>query len=326
MSDKSTLFKYQWSISKLTRNGEVYNFSKGSSEIKVAFIDSGIDYTHENLLSNLDFQYSRSFVGEHTNIMDYDGHGTMVAGIICGKGILMGVAPNISLIICKITDNKKFKLRLFLQAFKYAISCNVDVINISLSMFLKTNDTNLLNIINELIEEATNKNILIITSAGNTKINLDVHPELHMLGFNPSVYIVAASNKLGELSTYSNYSDKCLLAPGGEWFFDTNDPTQVIITTYPKHLKNIDPLRKNLGLPQGYTISYGTSISCAHFSGTIALFISYFLELNGEKPSIEIINYYLKKSYKAKDENANCINLQEINTYNLLNLLNESIS
>ncbi|WP_172771406.1 S8 family serine peptidase [Lysinibacillus sp. CD3-6] len=97
MSDNSTLFKYQWNISKLTKNGEVYNFSKGSSEIKVAIIDSGIDYTHENLLSNIDFQNSRSFVGEHTNIMDYDGHGTMVAGIICGNGILTGLAPNIFL-------------------------------------------------------------------------------------------------------------------------------------------------------------------------------------------------------------------------------------
>ncbi|PCK17436.1 hypothetical protein CEY02_20005 [Bacillus pumilus] len=318
MSDNTIPFMYQWNISRLTNNGEVYKFSKGSADVKVALIDSGIDYDHESLGSNIDFINSKNFTGESDIIKDFNGHGTMVAGIICSNKRLMGIAPNVSLVVCKVTENRQFKLSNLIKAIKHAINCKVDVINLSLSMYIEISQYNIISVMNSLIEKAYDEGILIVTSSGNNGIFLDDYKKIHILGFHPKVYTIAASNKRGELATYTNYSNKCILAPGGESLFETEDPNEVILTTYPSDIHDTDSFRENLGFPIGYMVNFGTSLACAHFSGTIALLISFYLELKGDKPSIEEVQLYIERSFGQNRQDQEYEEYREINTYNVL--------
>jgi lantibiotic leader peptide-processing serine protease len=318
MLDNNIPIEYQWNISRLTKNGEVYKFSRGVSTVKVALIDSGIDYNHETLSQNIDFINSKNFIGESDDIIDLDGHGTMVAGIISGKKRLIGIAPHVSLVIYKITNKRQFKLIYLLRAIEHAINCKVDVINLSLSMYIEIEQYHIISAMNSLIERAYKAGILIVTSSGNKGIDLDKYGKVHVMGFHPKVFTIAASNKRGDLGSYSNYSSKCLLAPGGESFLDSDDPNDIILTTYPKDLHDMDSLRENLGFPSGYMVNYGTSLACAHFSGTIALLISYYLELSGEKPTIEEIQSFIKRSFNLNCHDQASRKFREINTYSVL--------
>ena len=137
--------------------------------VKVAVVDSGIDYTHKNLGgegtmvafekaygTNMTDNHTRrddlfptekvvegyDFVGElwpfnngtldpDDDPIDIEGHGTHVADIIAGK---RGVAPGATLVaikVCSAVDSICNGIAL-IQAVEYAIEQEVDIINLSL--------------------------------------------------------------------------------------------------------------------------------------------------------------------------------------------------
>lgn len=312
------LFPYQWNIAKLTENGLSYDLCKGSKEIRVALIDSGVDYFHPALKDNIDYVNSRNFLRSSENFIDNDGHGTMVAGMICSNGELLGVATNLSLIVCKISEGKHFQIKYLVDSLQYAIENDVDVINLSLSAFLEPNlYQEIRPTINQLIKEAKRKNIVIVTSAGNSNKNIKSLEIEHIPGYHPDVVVVGATNRLGTLASYSNYGNIDYVAPGGEWF-NNSDDTQVILTTYPTHLNDMDPISNNMGLPKGYTISYGTSLACAQISGAISVIISKYHQLFNHKPDINIVKKYLNTGIINKPTFEKNLGNGEINIFNSL--------
>lgn len=56
--------------------------TKGSKDVKLAVIDSGIDYQHEDLFENVDESLGYDFFDEDSDPMDTMGHGIHIAGII----------------------------------------------------------------------------------------------------------------------------------------------------------------------------------------------------------------------------------------------------
>jgi hypothetical protein len=96
----------QWAIDALNLT-QAWDVQLGSQDVVVAIIDTGVDYTHPDLQSGyLDIGYD--FVNDDTDVMDGDGHGTHVAGIISASinnGIGIAGAANVSFFAQKVLDD-----------------------------------------------------------------------------------------------------------------------------------------------------------------------------------------------------------------------------
>ncbi len=84
----------------------VYSVTRGSSSVKVAVLDSGIDKDHEDLTGKIERTWNYVGTANDGDAPDTNGHGTQVAGVIAasgnnGKGV-HGIAPNVRLIALKV--------------------------------------------------------------------------------------------------------------------------------------------------------------------------------------------------------------------------------
>jgi subtilisin family serine protease len=131
--------------------------------IKIAVLDTGISYPHEDL--KLDNELFHDATASPTGPNDRLGHGTHCAGIIkssTGQSGTVGIAYNSILYVCKVTsDNSGDKARYLTDGINWALSQEVDIISIS-----KGNpfyDKNL----EAVIAKANTQGVLVICAAGN---------------------------------------------------------------------------------------------------------------------------------------------------------------
>jgi len=88
--------------------GTVHNNGNKGTGIKVAIIDSGVDYTHPDLDANFNSaNRGYDFVNGDSNPMDDNGHGTHCAGIVAAEDDssgVVGVAPEADLYALKVLN------------------------------------------------------------------------------------------------------------------------------------------------------------------------------------------------------------------------------
>jgi len=127
--------------------------SNGFAEVRIAIIDSGCNIKHEKGISFVD-----------DTIRDPNGHGTNVAKII------KEIAPDAKLYIAKVftQDKRNREIQPFVDAIDWAISQEVDLINLS---FGTHNDEE---IVHNAIKRAYDRGILIVAAAGNEGELLDL--------------------------------------------------------------------------------------------------------------------------------------------------------
>lgn len=142
--------------------------------IKVAVIDTGVDYNHPDLFG---FGAAGKVVGGYDFIendstpLDTNGHGTEVAGIIAANGNLNGIAPNAKILAYRVSDiGDSVSSDLIVKAVKQAVEDGANVINISLGV----NRTN--NKIEEAINDAVKNGVVVVVAAGNSG------PDLRTIG------------------------------------------------------------------------------------------------------------------------------------------------
>src|SRR6185369_5814767 len=208
-----------------------WNITTGGS-VKVAVIDSGVDYNHPDLAANvwtnpgeiagngvdddhngfIDDTRGWDFVNNDNNPMDDNGHGTHVAGTIAARGNngigVAGVAWTAQIIPLKTqnTQGNGFTSDA-VKAINYAAHVGAKVINASFggSAADPAEDS--------AIAAA---NLLVVAAAGNNGSNNDVTP-FYPASFNRSNIISVANTTQSDTLNYdSNYGTVSvdLAAPG----------------------------------------------------------------------------------------------------------------
>ncbi|PRR69750.1 S8 family serine peptidase [Neomoorella humiferrea] len=173
------LYSQQWGLVDAVYGvgvEDAWHYTQGSSEIIVAVLDTGVDFHHPDLKDSMWYDPATGAVGydfayNDPNPMDYNGHGTHVAGIIAaaannGLGVA-GVAPGVKIMAVKVLwDTGQGDTAAVVQGINYAVAHGAKVINMSLG-YAGQPDRLLYDTIKAY------PNVLFVVAAGNEGANND---------------------------------------------------------------------------------------------------------------------------------------------------------
>jgi subtilisin family serine protease len=134
-------YSRQWNMRAVFANQAWAAGYLGSRDVKVAILDSGIDYLHPDLVGLVDLEHAISLVNEDVTLhypgrlpfSDLHGHGTFVASIVASNAkVVAGINRYVTLLAVKINDSTRASsASRFLNGIVYAADQGADVINIS---------------------------------------------------------------------------------------------------------------------------------------------------------------------------------------------------
>ena len=207
---------------------EAWDIQRGSQNIVVAVIDTGVDYTHEDLSANMwinpfetldgvdndlngyvDDIYGINSITGSGNPMDDNGHGTHVSGTIGavgnnGKGI-SGVTHNVKIMALKFLDSSGSGTTLdAIECIQYMIDMKNRGINIKASNN-SWGGGGYSQFLYDAINSLKNNNILFSAAAGNSSSDNDSKP-FYPASYNlENIISVAATDHNDSLASFSNY-------------------------------------------------------------------------------------------------------------------------
>ncbi|MEI5908716.1 S8 family serine peptidase [Bacillus spongiae] len=284
INEQGNLWDLQWDIQRVTNNEKSYEIETGGYEndkgeivhkAVVGVIDTGIDPSHPDLQKNLlggqnlvPPGMDATETGDPNDIVDRNGHGTHVSGIIAANGNVKGVGPDLGIRTYRVfySELPQTLPSFIIDGIISATNDNVDVINMSLRLYnssktiiqgetYKTTADTLL--WKRAIQYALKNDVIVVAASGNESLNLDdkkqvsdflnVTYEPFGISFKgpttvvpaqmPGVINVSASNKWSkqELAFFSNYGHSAIdvAAPGGDLgakYAETFDPATADIT------------------------------------------------------------------------------------------------
>ena len=170
---------------------------------RVLVLDSGIDMNHP-AFGGGKIEKARNFLSEDMDdVEDLNGHGTHVAGTIAANGPLLGVAPEVKILMGRVC-NGGCPSDAILRGVEWGIVEKVDVINLSLgggmSSFLAK----------AVYAKAQMENIVVVAASGNDGQLTDSYPAAY-----PEVLSVGAVDKNLVIAPFSNWSSTLnVVAPG----------------------------------------------------------------------------------------------------------------
>lgn len=131
---------------------------------KVAIVDTGV-YRNRCLTDRLLRGYNA--LDHNTDTDDYEGHGTLVAGIVYDttEGLDVSILP------VKVLDSDRGSEFSVAAGVAYAMKQNVDVINISLAIYPQGNESAHSQYLEETIQEAIDQGITVVIASGNKNID-----------------------------------------------------------------------------------------------------------------------------------------------------------
>ena len=164
-----------------------------SKEVKIAILDTGINTNQFDSNRIIDLGINLSSSGEENSISDDNGHGTDMATIIANNS-----NEFVKLIPIKVanSDGKATVLNTYLGIQK-AMEHGADIINISMNTYKSATSQ----ILTDIINEATDKGILVVVSAGNNNTDTQNITPANI----DSAIVVSAVNDDNSFASYSNY-------------------------------------------------------------------------------------------------------------------------
>jgi thermitase len=298
-----------------------WDITKGTKEIVVAVIDTGIYYKHEDLKNNMlandlelngvkgvdddkngyvDDIYGYNFVNNSGDPLDDHGHGTHCAGTIGAEGDngigVVGVTYNVSFVGIKfLSASGSGTTEGAIQSVDYATARNVDIMSNSwgggpFSQLLM-----------DSIVKAKDKGILFVAAAGNSSQNADEFPHYPASYKVDNIFSVAAVDANTQLAWFSNTGKDSVhvAAPGVD-----------VWSTYIPHI----PKEAKDKVQVQYAKLSGTSMATPHVSGLAALLLA-------NDPSMtytELKNRMMQTATPTASVRAKTISGGTVNAYNAL--------
>ncbi|GEM_PF-1165974 len=158
-----TYYPTQWALPSI-KVDRAWDCERGSKTVTIAILDSGIDYTHEDLSANY-LLGGYDWVNNDTDPMDDFGHGTQCAGIAAavidnGKGVA-GIAQ-VQVMAEKVLDHTGWGTEWDVaQAVVHAADYNATIISLSLG----GNESD--QVEEDACRYAWNRGCLLVAAAGN---------------------------------------------------------------------------------------------------------------------------------------------------------------
>jgi subtilisin family serine protease len=286
-----------------------WDVTTGSRSIRIAVIDTGIDYNHPDLADQMwvnsaelngqpgvdddgngyvDDIHGYDFANNDGDPVDGNSHGTHCAGTIGASHNSIGVAgvmKDVEFVAVKfLTDAGSGTTEAAIKSIDYATKVGVDLMSNSWGGGGRSQA------LLEAIERANNAGIVFTAAAGNSSTNNDSSPHYPSNYNVDNVISVAATTSADELASFSCYGRNTvhIAAPGHQ-----------ILST----VKN------------GQYASYsGTSMATPHVSGVIGLLLA---NESGLTP-LEIRDRVMETSDPVRALKGKTINGGRVNAYNLV--------
>ncbi|MEP6499842.1 S8 family peptidase [Microcoleus vaginatus] len=246
---------------------EVWQGGITGNGIVVAVVDSGVDYNHLDLDANIwqnadeipnnqidddrngyvDDIRGWDFAWNDNNPMDWNGHGTHVAGAIAAESNgfhITGVAPNAKIMPVKVLDSYNWNINNIAEGIRYAANNGANVINLSLSDYGLSSK-----VIEDAVQYANSKGSVVVMSAGNDYSSQPDYPARNADRFGMAV---GGIDRNGRVAYFSNDAGSkpldYVVAPGVD-----------ILSTTPNNT---------------YKTYEGTSMAAPHVAGVAALVLN----------------------------------------------------
>lgn len=227
---------------------EAWEIATGSSTVKIAILDTGIDQDHEDLVAKIGLQKNFS---DSPTLDDIYGHGTHVAGIAAADthndiGVA-GVGFKSSLMNVKVlNDSGSGPYSKIAEGIIWAADNGAQVINLSLGARWKSAT------LESAVNHAWGKGAVVVAAAGNSGNPSSTYPAKY-----ENCIAVAATNDEDLKASWSSY---------GDWV-DVAAPGVDIYSTFPNDT---------------YGNGSGTSMATPHVAGIAALVWSTGFGINNQ--------------------------------------------
>lgn len=229
---------------------------RASKAVRVGILDTGIDYLHPDLDSTVEkgvnLIYAKPEAGDpgageeasDSTEMDYNGHGTKVAGIIGAEHNNIGIdgLAEAALIGIKAFDQDgNGRLSDVIAGVQWAMDHGVEILNMSCGSYEYSSA------FENVVAKALSQGMVVTAAAGNDRSGNAAYPARYA-----GVISVGSLDEADKPSEFSNFGPEVGIYAPGERVLSTN-------------------LQRG-GEP--YQIFSGTSAACAHVSGLLALGIA----------------------------------------------------
>ncbi len=201
-------YENSWGVPHILADVAHASGNRGTG-VKVAILDTGIDYSHQDLDGNYKGGYDFVFNDADPFDDSFNSHGTHVAGIVAAEenGIgVVGVAPEADLFAVKVLDGAGFGSEDWIIAgIDWAVSNGIEVINLS----IQGPDAQGLH---DACDKAYDAGVILVAAGGNSLAGGG--PVEYPAGYD-SVIAVTGTDALDMPGYFSPIDEKLELAAPG---------------------------------------------------------------------------------------------------------------